>query len=631
MIRHKNVEHIFALEPQSVKKLTIKRNSIPSKIKSHFIKLIIELIKEIKNEFNAFSYFHLRYILNLKHNQIKVENRLKTIIKGTHKYFDEDRAKYLFNVIFDSLDSIGGGTINHIYKKYHLYLPNYKDSIFEDTEHFCSRFKTGNKNNIQKIAEDIVKGKISQDSFKDLTNPHIQILKEYYRNNFTLKSKNLKSIFNQEIIEKSFVQKFLNLSEVTLKKIFLDGHLEYVDIFALTKRMEYVNLNNEIQIFIIYTLIMTKIGNPSRIAHKAGISRKTILHYAKKLQMLTNPLTKLPFIDYTKRFSTRSRTPSSMLTKTSKSLTGYILSMPVEKRKGLIKEIKKIIDILLKKYRYPYFIKKSLKKADQTSQDYNIIANRLIKLSRIDNKLTYSDCSELFYILLEVYDFIETKSLSQIAKECTRHQSFIGRLAKLILSNPEDYKKRFPSDWNSKSKKLSIANDIIIGQITQDSISNVDSFEFQQIIKAYRNFIVRLEIDKLIQKGYPSIGSQKYKTRVYNFKLKNLFPRYCVGGKFIAWIEDLTEHELKNIIKFSSSTNIKRDLLLICNKINQNQEILKYIILLILNTHYSLGKIAKKSGKSREAIRKTGKLLDITTCSVTNTFYIKSYDERFLN
>ena len=68
-----------------------------------------------------------------------------------------------------------------------------------------------------------------------------------------------------------------------------------------------------------------------------------------------------------------------------------------------------------------------------------------------------------------------------------------------------------------------------------------------------------------------------------------------------------------------------------CNKINQNQEILKYIIFLILHTHYSLGKIAKKSGKSREAIRKTGKLLDITTCSVTNTFYIKSYDERFLN
>ena len=67
-----------------------------------------------------------------------------------------------------------------------------------------------------------------------------------------------------------------------------------------------------------------------------------------------------------------------------------------------------------------------------------------------------------------------------------------------------------------------------------------------------------------------------------------------------------------------------------CNKMNQNHEILKYIIYLILKSNNSLKKIAQKSGKSHQTVIKIGKLLDQTICPISNTFYIHSYEERFL-
>ena len=189
-----NTESLFMVDPNLVKKLNVKRKSIPSDIKSDFIKSITEFIKELKHKFSSFSYFHLRHILKLGQYQIEIENKLNIITKGYQKFFNKDHTKHLFNVIFDSLDSIGGGSINQIYKKYNLYITNYKNYIFKNTDQFYSRFYYHNENFIKKIAEDIVKGKISYDSFKNLTNPYIQKLKEYYRNNFTSKSKNLKSI-----------------------------------------------------------------------------------------------------------------------------------------------------------------------------------------------------------------------------------------------------------------------------------------------------------------------------------------------------------------------------------------------------------------------------------------------------
>lgn len=85
MIHEKNLISLFLLEPHLVSKLSIKRSYIPIKVKSDFINLIYNFIEEIRQEFKAFSFFHLRYILSLKQNLIIVEEEFKTIIKGSHK------------------------------------------------------------------------------------------------------------------------------------------------------------------------------------------------------------------------------------------------------------------------------------------------------------------------------------------------------------------------------------------------------------------------------------------------------------------------------------------------------------------------------------------------------------------
>ena len=66
-----------------------------------------------------------------------------------------------------------------------------------------------------------------------------------------------------------------------------------------------------------------------------------------------------------------------------------------------------------------------------------------------------------------------------------------------------------------------------------------------------------------------------------------------------------------------------------CNKINQNLEILKFIVYLILKSHDSLRKITTKTGKSFSLVQKIGKEFDLSICPLTNSFYIRAYDERF--
>ena len=65
------------------------------------------------------------------------------------------------------------------------------------------------------------------------------------------------------------------------------------------------------------------------------------------------------------------------------------------------------------------------------------------------------------------------------------------------------------------------------------------------------------------------------------------------------------------------------------NEINRNNEILKYIIYLILKSKDSLKKIVLNSGKAKSTIIDIGKILDVSICPYTKTFYLKDYEQRF--
>ncbi len=630
----KLVDDIFKVKIVLADKRVGQRTQISKNLKLELIDSIVEIIKNLKLKFNSFSYFHLRHILSKINNQLEVKRQLTLLIKDSIKSVDFEYVKFLFNVIFDSLDSIGSRGIKPIQRRYHTRFEDFKNSIFKDKEKFQNRFKTTQKFKnvyIQKLAEDIVNGKKSQKSFENLMDPYIQALKEYYRNNFTKGPYHgLKPIFYQEVIGKSFVQKFLNLSPVTLKKIFLNKSLENIDIYELTRQMEAINMNNEISIFIVYSLIMNEGSESSEIARKAGTNTNFILKYGKILSKLINPKTKTYYIDYNKRFPNKHGGSYWALIPSRISLTGYSLQIPNNEKLYLIQEIDKVIDSLVKKYDYPYYIKEFLRNNSQKSQDYNNIITKLLKLSKLHRKLTFSDCFGLFYIMLEIYDYISAKSQTQIAKEFVKSRGLTNILAKLIIRDPIDYKNRFLSTKDIQNKVIEFANDVISGRLKEDHVNNIDSFEFQQVVEAYRKYRVKLDTDRLINKGYPSIGSSSFKMRVFSFKRKNLFDRYFLGSKFIEWSESLTELLLKEIIKFTTKSNLKREILIMCGKINQNHEILKYIIYLILKSNDSLAKIAKKSGKNASNVRRIGNILDLSICPITKTYYIKSYEERFL-
>ena len=320
--------------------------------------------------------------------------------------------------------------------------------------------------------------------------------------------------------------------------------------------------------------------------------------------------------------NTHSRTPYYMVRRTKISPTGYILQMPINIRRHLIQEINNLITSLLESHVYPYFIEKSFKKS------YEGINKELRRLSNIHRMLKLVDCVELFLVMLGIYDYISAQSQSDIARKCIRYKGFIKDLAKLSLQDPNEYKNRFPGTKHFKNRILNIANNVIAGNIKYDNISNIDSFEFQQIIRAYRKDEVLFKTDLLLKKGYPSVGSSKFKDRVRDFQRKDLFDRNFLGLNFIRWVEDLTDSELKGIIKPIDKN--RRDILKMCNEINQNHEIFKYIVYLILTTQDSLRRIVKKSGKNNHTIRRIAKILDLNINPITNNYFI-NYETRFLS
>ncbi len=296
--------------------------------------------------------------------------------------------------------------------------------------------------------------------------------------------------------------------------------------------------------------------------------------------------------------------------------------MPLSVRNQLIRKIKSLITSLLKEYEHPYFLKKAIEDSDE------FIKAKLLPLTKVHEMITLDDCLEMFRILLEFFDFMTAKTQAQIAIDCTRYKGFIKELAKLSLINKDEYKKRFPSTHGLKARVLRFAEDFVTETATDACISNIDSFEFQQLVTTFRRSVVRLEIERLLEEGYPPVGSSEYNDRVRDFERKNLFDRYFLGTAFIEWLERLSEKEIEKVI-FPSSKS-KKELLLMCLDINRNHEILKYIVYLTLYTDDSLHDIALQTGKNRQTVRKVGKILDRTDNPVTGKPYI-CYPTRLSN
>jgi len=85
----------------------------------------------------------------------------------------------------------------------------------------------------------------------------------------------------------------------------------------------------------------------------------------------------------------------------------------------------------------------------------------------------------------------------------------------------------------------------------------------------------------------------------------NLNPDTMVVGldlNFIERISNLSDDKLKSIFNTSVEKLTTTDLLVMCSKINKDQEILKYIVFSLMKSSISESIISKVSGKSIEFI-----------------------------
>ncbi len=96
-------EDIFKIEGDKAKGF---RSRIPAHLRAELISSIIKLINHFKTKYKAYSYYHLREIFNKTSYQKELKSQLLKLIDGRNKYCDTQYISFLFNIIFESQDSL---------------------------------------------------------------------------------------------------------------------------------------------------------------------------------------------------------------------------------------------------------------------------------------------------------------------------------------------------------------------------------------------------------------------------------------------------------------------------------------------------------------------------------------------
>ena len=170
---------MFVLNPKLFDYVKIQIKYINLEVKSRIIHLLLDFIENLKQRHNAFSYLHLKTIISDNNLLTDIDLRLTNLIKNFPQIINLDYGKFLFCLILDSFDSISGGSIAQIERKYKIRMSTYKGFIFKTEQDYYNRFKTYRRNNIIKIADNILESNIDETFFKNLQDPYIQVLKEY--------------------------------------------------------------------------------------------------------------------------------------------------------------------------------------------------------------------------------------------------------------------------------------------------------------------------------------------------------------------------------------------------------------------------------------------------------------------
>ncbi|MHA1490440.1 MAG: hypothetical protein ACTSRI_12395 [Promethearchaeota archaeon] len=274
----------------------------------------------------------------------------------------------------------------------------------------------------------------------------------------------------------------------------------------------------------------------------------------------------------------------------------FIVKKITNKRKNLIQELydfllnlKKHLELtenynLIKIIGYIFYCKRSGQdlKSPIAQKISQLIQAKLIDLvekyknSNIQTYRTevdYETIKNHFFLILNIIDFIFGVSITKMKEKFHMTDSTINQMARMILG--EQFNIRFKNAYPD--------NDIIdlARDVKEEDFKNFLNPQLQELFFHYREILKKNSPNNIIR----------------------------ISRDFTLWLKHIDNIELNHILRKFNSISPKEELLIKCEMINKNSEVVKFIIYKILETEESSRQIAKKAGVSKTTVMKYKKLL----------------------
>jgi len=285
------------------------------------------------------------------------------------------------------------------------------------------------------------------------------------------------------------------------------------------------------------------------------------------------------------------------------------LQVPIRLRNKLIEKLTDLIYLLKENLNIQtiYHLKKEIRKTDLEEQ---ILTQFQKIITEFHSRFNLSFIINNFNILLDILDYLTGGNLTVIANKNDRSAEYVRELAKLIFIKREQFTKRFrfsgPKTLREINKRIkNYAQKIGLGEMGIDDFSNLTNQQFQIIKEFYRE-----------KAGLKS-----------SERIKSLFEGLRIQPNFINFIESIKNDSYDEIIQKTSHKPLsKNDLISLCERINYNDEILKFITYsMISNPNLSNKEISSVAGTSLGTIVRYRQKLAKMKDPKTKKSYIDNY------
>jgi len=615
-----------------------KKECIPRQVRNAVIRELIKLIGQVEILTFSSTMYQLKESLVTPEMKRFLKSKFSKIVNKVQDFVDMDYVICHFNILLDIFDPLTGGSITKIASKHQRrdYISDMASIILPSDDLYRVRFdwqgflRFKRKKSLKRIVRAVVCNEIDHTHFSNLLHPFLQTIKEFYRHN-VLKTSMGKAIFKEFKINPEFIYWVVSLRDSDFFEIFGEELKDPKPTkYEILKLCENINWHDEIRKYIIFSLIKEKDISMSEKYKIAGISYNSTQHYNKFVSNFLNPLVfdeKSLFRDI---IFTKPSEKENIVEKKNKSVSTEvlislvnILSQILHKYENNYPEPFLIREILHNDYEKPinirlkYFKKKFgqieykkikndtvLKKLTQYRKDKKSLLAELEKLEQKNSTIPYEFLYQLLNMMIDIKDYILGGHLTEISKRYHHSTKYINRIAKLVLSNSQEVKKRFYNP-NHKKELITVVTDNIINNIITEN-------DFSTLIKPYMQVLMH-----------------KYRDCHHLDEDKSAFKRIFMDLPFAKWIKSLHKFQVENFFNGKGSKLTLKQILFSCTEVNKNNEIINFIVFAIMKYPLRLAEIARISGKSTGFVKHCAMILHRQKSPLTNELYLKDYNKRF--